>query len=713
MLTIPILLIGSFSFVFLNFPLPAYQDFLEMSPNFLGFFQTIYDVTLGLFSLYVVVSVSLSYTQLYKEKRGDFFWFGAPLASFGAYLVLVGIANTPCVTSILSSQSLAIALLSALGASALYCAFMNRFQRKQASFDNTSVSTLNQSLAAILPVVLIIVLAAGINFLSTLLFGSASLGELILRGLQTTILKGSTLGSGALYLFLDNFLWFFGLHGTNMLEGAAQVAFIPGAAENAAFVATGRAPTLLINKAFLQTFALIGGAGALLSLLLAIVVFGRKRNTKSLAGLAIVPMAFNAPELMLFGLPAIFNPLLFIPFIIVPLVSLLIAYVATVAGIVPYATVDVPFATPPFLSGYLVTGSYAGSVLQGVNIVVGMLIYWPFVRLYEKSLVHGEKNELTELLARFKQGEFEAGGNTLVALTGTAGLLVAGIAKELRRAVEKGSFELNYQPQYDIRNRCIGAEALLRWRHPSHGVMHPPLVLKLAEEIGLLPELEEAIMQRVLDDALRIQHLAHAGVLQPDFMVSVNATIKSLQSEEFVNKLIEGVQERALDPGRLVLEAPESDILNTGDSIMALLIGLLNAGVLLAIDDFSMSETALEYLKTSVFSIVKLDGSREKDAAAMEKDSAGKTKVQSSAEALASTLRLSKELSFLVLAEYVETQEQHARLESLGCMHFQGYLYSEAVPFEKLIKAVKRSPEGKALAKQSREAATKASEKAQ
>lgn len=680
-ITIPIVLIGCFCIVILNLPIPAYQDFLLSVPTLTDFILAIHSVTLGAFSLYVAISISLSYAQVYAEKHGDFFMHGAPFAALGSYLVMVGMGSESFSFDVLSTRSLFIAIIAGLGGTALYCILIHRPHRYRKQYGNASDSFFNRAMTAVVPVTIIILLAAVLNETVSILFRVESLEELFFKGISSFFPSDtSSLESGILYVFLNNLLWFFGIHGGNMLDGVAQGIFMPGTELNAQLVASGMEPTQVITKTFLDTFVSIGGAGALLSLLLAILFFGRHRTMKKLSGLAATPMVFNVNELMLFGLPIIWNPTLLIPFVLVPLVNLFISYWATVSGFVPYVTVDTSWVTPPFIGGYLATGSYAGVALQVLNLLVGMFIYLPFLRIYEKSLELSERNEYVGLLNRFRESEMDRAGLVLTALPGTIGILVRALSDDLRRAVNEGTFDLYYQPQFDIHDKGIGAEALLRWNHPVHGMMYPPLVVKLAEEINILDELERAVMQRALDDAQRVQRLANAGELRPDFAISVNATARALQKEAFVEKIIEGMDARNLDPGRLVVEATEHDALSMNDDTMQLLQKLVNAGVPLAIDDFSMGHTSFKYLETSAFSIVKLDGT-------IARGVMGNSRY---AEIVSSITRLSEQLCFTVLAEYVETREQRNQLAKLGCTYFQGYLYSPAIPFEDMLRLVQQ-----------------------
>lgn len=684
-LTIPILLIGSFCIILLNLPISPYQDFITSIPLLISFLLSIHAITFGAFSLYVAISISLSYAQIYAEKHGDFFVQGAPFAALGAYLLLVGLGSEDFSVAVFSTQSLFIAIVSSLGASALYCSIMHRPGRYRRLYGNATDTLFNRALASIFPIVIVVLLAAVVNMAVSLTFGVSSVDELFFRGVSSFFPSDtSSLSSGLLYLFLNNVMWFFGIHGGNMLAGVATNVFVPGTALNAELIASGAEPSAVITKTFLDTFASIGGAGALFSLLLAVLFFGRHRNMKRLSRLGAAPVLFNINEIMLFGLPVIWNPFFLIPLLVVPLVNLVIAYGATIAGLVPYVTVDVSWITPPFIGGYLATQSYAGAILQLVNIVVGMLIYLPFLRIFEKSLKRTEKNEFEGLLSRFKQSELERDRLLLTTLPGTIGHLVRALSEDLRRAIDEGTFDLYYQPQFNIDDDAVGAEALLRWNHPVHGMMYPPLVVGLAEETGLINKLERKVLLRGLDAAKEVQDLALEGKLWPTFSISVNATSRALQNEDFINEVIEGVKKRGLDPGRLIIEATEHEALHMTEDTTGLLRRLTDAGIPLAIDDFSMGQTSFKYLETSSFSIVKLDGGIARGVMGNAR----------SAEIVASITKLSQQLSFKVLSEYVETSEQRDQLKELGCLYFQGYLYSPAVPFKDMITLVQKEKPG-------------------
>ncbi|WP_180995005.1 PTS sugar transporter subunit IIC/EAL domain-containing protein [Raoultibacter timonensis] len=677
-LTIPVLLVGSFSLIFLNLPIEPYREFLAGAPWFQGVLDTAYAATMGIFSLYVSVAIALRYASAYAERFGGFFTQGAPFAALAAYLMFVGFGSEAFDQVVLSTRSLFIAIVCGLVSSMLYCRII-RARKKRRLYGDSIDGVFNQAVEGLIPIAAVIAVFAVFETVATSLSGAGSIEELFFLGVSALFpLATPTCASGLLYLLMNNVMWFFGIHGGNMLDGVAQSIFVPGTAANAAALAAGGEPVQIVTKTFFDVFASIGGAGALLSLLIAILLFGRRRNVRRLSAFATVPMVFNISEIMMFGLPVVWNPALFVPFIIVPLVNMVVAYAAMAAGLVPPTIVDVSWTTPPIVGGYVATGSVAGAVLQVANLAIGAAIYLPFLRRYERLANERDCVEYRGLLRTFQEAEKSQRDVDLMQAPGALGAVARSLAEDIRRAVDDRALTLHYQPQFDATGNAVGAEALLRFEHPVYGPIYPPLVVELAQESDLLDDLERAVFDAALDDAAIVESLAAQGVLRSDFSVSVNATARMLQDETRVDFIIAAVRARSLGEGRVIVEATEREALRWDSGASDLLRRIADAGIPLAIDDFSMGRTSFQYLETSVFTVVKLDGTIAKGVMENERY----------AEIVSSITRLSEQLGFTVLAEYVETEEQRARLEALGCSYFQGYLYAPALPFDEMVERV-------------------------
>ena len=218
--------------------------------------------------------------------------------------------------------------------------------------------------------------------------------------------------------------------------------------------------------------------------------------------------------------------------------------------------------------------------------------------------------------------------------------------------------------QKNCQGLAIGVEALLRWQHPVYGYLYPPLVIKLAEEAGFLPALEEAVVLRALADRETVGKRFGENV-----KISFNVTGTTVVTPRFLQFCR---QLNAKDPFRgknLCLEVTEQAALAFNEETRSVFAALREMGLLLAIDDFSMGQTSMNYLKDSMFDIIKLDGSLVK----------GLFTHRNCREIISSIVQLSSTLNLMVLAEYVETEEQKAVLHGIGCDCYQGYLYSPAV----------------------------------
>ena len=197
-------------------------------------------------------------------------------------------------------------------------------------------------------------------------------------------LGGTVFAQAGVYLFA-HFLWFFGIHGTNITDSVYNPILLALSAENLEAITAGLPAPNIINAQFQSLFATIGGGGCTLSLLIAILIFCKSERLQKLARLCIAPGIFNINEPVIFGLPVVLNPVLFIPFILCPFIYIVLSYGVMAAGLVPICNgVLVPWSTPAILSGFLVSG-WQGAVWQAILIALGVLIYLPFIKTLDKQ----------------------------------------------------------------------------------------------------------------------------------------------------------------------------------------------------------------------------------------------------------------------------------------------------------------------------------------
>ena len=188
-----------------------------------------------------------------------------------------------------------------------------------------------------------------------------------------------------MYVLISLF-WLVGIHGNNMLAAVKEPIFKPALYANTALFQQGATEGYqTFNITMMQMFAEWGGSGVTLGLVIAIFIFGKREDNRAIATLSVVPGLFNINETVTFGIPLVLNPILGIPFVVAPMVTVAIGYFLIQTGICPPVVLEVPWTMPPLMLGFLATGGhFMGAVSQLIAIVVATLIYIPFVIMYER-----------------------------------------------------------------------------------------------------------------------------------------------------------------------------------------------------------------------------------------------------------------------------------------------------------------------------------------
>src|SRR5699024_10448476 len=212
-------------------------------------------------------------------------------------------------------------------------------------------------------------------------------------GAPLTMVGGSLIGMVFVKVF-EQLLWFFGIHGGSIVNAAMDPIHQVLEDQNRTASIAGDLPTNIISLSFKNHFASIGVVGAVI----AIVIISKSKRYREMGKIAMVPYIFNIGEPALFGIPLLLNPTYFIPFVFTNGIVTVIAYGAFALGLVPVPTgfAQLPWTTPLLISGYFVTGSIRGSLLQLVLIAVATLIWIPFVKIEDKKLVEQENQPIDE-----------------------------------------------------------------------------------------------------------------------------------------------------------------------------------------------------------------------------------------------------------------------------------------------------------------------------
>jgi diguanylate cyclase (GGDEF)-like protein/PAS domain S-box-containing protein len=241
----------------------------------------------------------------------------------------------------------------------------------------------------------------------------------------------------------------------------------------------------------------------------------------------------------------------------------------------------------------------------------------------------------------------------------------ATLEDDLRQAIRKEQFELYYQPQVQF-GRLTGVEALIRWKHPSRGIVPPDEFIPMAEETGLILPLGEWILKAACN---QIALWANGG--QPNhFEVAVNISALQFRQPEFVEQVLAALNRAGSDPRTLKLELTESMLAENLDEVIAKMTELKSHGLRFSLDDFGTGYSSLAYLKRLPLDQMKIDRAFVHDMM-----------VDATSGAIAQTiLSLGRAMGLSVIAEGVETEEQRGFLAGLGCHSFQGFLFSHPLP---------------------------------
>jgi len=246
----------------------------------------------------------------------------------------------------------------------------------------------------------------------------------------------------------------------------------------------------------------------------------------------------------------------------------------------------------------------------------------------------------------------------------------------LRSALKNEEFIVYYQPQVNGRNnQLIGMEALVRWQHPTQGLVSPARFIPLAESTGLIVELDQFVMKT----AMKQTSLWYSQGFNPG-RLALNLSIKQLQQKDFIIILKNLIKEADCKPQWLELEVTEGQIMTDPENAIIILNQISDIGIELAIDDFGTGYSSLSYLKKLTINKLKIDQSFVQNLPNDDEDAA----IAKAVIALAQSLKLR------IIAEGVESIEQKAFLVKNGCQNIQGYFYNKPIPANEMKDYLKK-----------------------
>ncbi|OUN89348.1 PTS sugar transporter subunit IIC [[Collinsella] massiliensis] len=394
MLSIPLLLVGAFACIISDFPIDAFQTFMA---NLVGEevwaewnWSVLNPASIGLLSL--VAMCGMSYEL---GRRNDVTPMpGVAISLMSFFLLIHADENGMISQSEFGATTLFLSIIVALVSVEIYSFCIKR--KITIKMPASVPEFVSSQFAALIPAVLCAVLWLVVRYLIQLTpYETAS--NMIYGLLQAPLTGlGTSLVGTLIAEFINSVLWFFGIHGTNVVASVMEPLWYAARDTNwQVYLEDALAVRPYIATIdFSNMIMYLTGSGITLPLCIEMAFMCKLQRLKTVGKGAIIPGIFNVNEPVIFGLPIVMNPMMLIPFLVAPLVCVLVAFGAMSTGIVPTPIgVPVPWTLPAPISGWMMCGDWRGGALQIVNLIISGVIYWPFIKVLDREYTKEELGE--------------------------------------------------------------------------------------------------------------------------------------------------------------------------------------------------------------------------------------------------------------------------------------------------------------------------------
>lgn len=388
----PFIIVGSILLIISSFPSQGYQAFMAslFGASWTSIVEIPFNAVFSTMSLFISFMVAYRLAEHYQEDR-----VSCGILALVCFLILTpfikvesmgGISVIP--TEWIGSKGLFVAMLGSLLWTELFC-WLKR-KNMVIRMPEGVPPAVQESFAALIPALLLIVLALAIRIAFSLT-DYQTIHQFIYQVVATPVRHFGTSYFGAVLTVLSiTILWSVGINSGSMVNGIIRPLWMENQTDNIAAIQAGVTPPHIITEQFFDMIWM-GGAGATLSLVIAMLLFARSKSMREVARLGAGASVFNINEPILFGMPIIMNPIMLIPFNLVPIVLVTLQYLAMKLSIVAVTTgVFIPWTLPPVISGFIVTGHLSGSLMQLVNLAIGAMLYLPFLRILDNQYRRSE-----------------------------------------------------------------------------------------------------------------------------------------------------------------------------------------------------------------------------------------------------------------------------------------------------------------------------------
>ncbi|MBM6837036.1 PTS sugar transporter subunit IIC [Clostridium saudiense] len=408
--TLPLIIVGSFFLIIAFPPLPESWGITQYLKSNASTILLPYRMTMYIMTIYACWGIGYSLSKSYKLDGVT----GGTLAAAAFFLTLTPTAISDVSNELMNVVSANPDLLkwyeavpkgfqmpmANMGGGGMFVGIIVsiiaveifRFTNKSGfkiSMPPQVPASVARSFEALTPATIVVLLIGSITYFAKFDW-HGFIGKLVTPLVNAT----DTLPSVMILVVLVTFFWSFGIHGVSIVGSIARPLWLQILDANASAAAAGEKLPMIAAEPFFQWFIWIGGSGCTIGLVICLTLFAKSAYGKSLGRTTLIPGIFNINEPIIFGAPVVLNPILIIPFIVSPLVTAIVAWFAMKADLVSRVIVTAPWTLPGPIGAYLATGGdWRASVLNIICIVISVVIYYPFVKLYDAKLIKDEENE--------------------------------------------------------------------------------------------------------------------------------------------------------------------------------------------------------------------------------------------------------------------------------------------------------------------------------
>lgn len=393
MLSLPLTIFGSIFVVIANLPFLAFIMSDEKIQFLKEALNPAFEGSMLIMTVFIVMGIGYYLTTSYGVEG----IYGAAVA-ISAFFLVTPLQNGAMPLDRLGAKGMFVGILIGVAAGELYRKAVLRGWVIKLP-DSVPPAVL-KSFSALVPAFLTLTFFLVVRIIFSLTsFGN--IHDFIFTAIQSPLVKlGGGLFATIIAIIMIQLLWFFGLHGQVIVNSVLDPVWNTLSLQNFEAYQAGKELPNIITKQFMETYTVgLGGTGMTLAVAFALIFVVKSRQLKELGKMAGPAAIFNVNEPIIFGLPIVMNPMIFIPWMLAPVVVVIFTYTMMAIGLAPIPTgITVPWTVPIFFSGSLATNSVMGGILQIINFFIVFIIWLPFIKILDKQAMEAENNSKEEEL---------------------------------------------------------------------------------------------------------------------------------------------------------------------------------------------------------------------------------------------------------------------------------------------------------------------------